>query len=216
MSTSTRTWRGSPATAHHAGPVPHNLLEDALGLLIGTFVVSLGLAILRAGAVVTGGTAGLSLLLSQALPVPFGLLFAAINLPFFLLAIRGKGWKFSIYSAVAITLVSTMSGLHTLFVPLAGIAPVYAAAAGNVLCGVGLIALFRHTASLGGFNIVALVVQDRFGTRAGYVLMVLDSAVIVSSLLVAAPLTVVVSAAGSVLLNLILAINHRPGRYTGS
>ncbi|WP_454853756.1 YitT family protein [Promicromonospora soli] len=210
------TWRGSRPTAHDAGPVPHNLLEDALGLLVGTFVVSLGLAVLRAGALVTGGTAGLSLLLSQVLPVPFGLLFAAINLPFFLFAVPGKGWKFSIYSAVAITLVSTMSGLHTLFLPLTSIAPVYAAAAGNVLCGVGLIALFRHTASLGGFNIVALVVQDRFGTRAGYVLMVLDSAVVVSSLLVAAPLTVVVSAAGSVLLNLILAINHRPGRYTGS
>ncbi|MCF4121347.1 YitT family protein [Antribacter sp. KLBMP9083] len=213
---STRTWRGSRTTARDAGPVPHSLLEDVLGLLVGTFVVSLGLVILRAGSLVTGGTAGLSLLLSQAFPVPFGLVFATVNLPFFLLAVRGKGWKFSIYSAVAIALVSAMSSLHTLFVPLTVISPLYAAAAGNILCGVGLIALFRHTASLGGFNIVALVMQDRFGTRAGYVLMVLDSAVIASSLLLAAPLTVVVSAAGAVLLNLILAINHRPGRYTGS
>lgn len=213
---STSAWRGSRTTAHDTGPVPHSRLEDVLALLIGTFVVSLGLVILRAGELVTGGTAGLSLLLSQAFPVPFGLVFAAVNLPFFLFAVRGKGWKFSIYSAVAIALVSAMSSLHTLFVPLTVIAPMYAAVAGNLLCGVGLIALFRHTASLGGFNIVALVVQDRFGTRAGYVLMVLDSAVIVSSLLVATPLTVAVSAAGAMLLNLILAINHRPGRYTGS
>jgi uncharacterized membrane-anchored protein YitT (DUF2179 family) len=207
--------RSRPA-ARTADPVPHSFLEDVLGLLIGTFVVSLGLFLLRTGAVVTGGTAGFSLLLSQVVPVPFGVLFAGVNLPFFLLAMRGKGWRFTVYSAVAIALVSVLSTLQASFVPLAAIQPAYVAMAGNILCGVGLLILFRHNSSLGGFNIVALIAQERFGLRAGYVLMVLDSLVIVSSFLVITPLIVLISAGGAVLLNLILAMNHRPGRYTGS
>jgi uncharacterized membrane-anchored protein YitT (DUF2179 family) len=189
--------------------------EDILGLLVGVTVVSFGLFILKAGSAVTGGTAGLSLLVSYLAPVPFPVLFIAINLPFFLLAIRGKGWVFTLRSGGAIVLVSVLSGVHPLFLPVAHLDPFYAAVVGNVLCGVGILILFRHRASLGGFNIVALILQDRFGLRAGYVLMAVDTVVVLVSLVAVPPLNVLVSALGAVLLNLILALNHRPGRYLG-
>jgi uncharacterized membrane-anchored protein YitT (DUF2179 family) len=102
-----------------------------------------------------------------------------------------------------------------LFLPVAHLDPFYAAVVGNVLCGVGILILFRHRASLGGFNIVALILQDRFGLRAGYVLMAVDTVVVLVSLVAVPPLNVLVSALGAVLLNLILALNHRPGRYLG-
>jgi uncharacterized membrane-anchored protein YitT (DUF2179 family) len=191
------------------------VVEDILGLLVGVTVVSFGLFILKAGSAVTGGTAGLSLLVSYLAPVPFPVLFIAINLPFFLLAIRGKGWVFTLRSGGAIVLVSVLSGVHPLFLPVAHLDPFYAAVVGNVLCGVGILILFRHRASLGGFNIVALILQDRFGLRAGYVLMVVDTVVVLVSLVAVPPLNVLVSALGAVLLNLILALNHRPGRYLG-
>lgn len=76
-----------------------------------------------------------------------------------------------------------------------------------------MLILFRHNSSLGGFNIAALILQERFGLRAGYVLMCLDAAVVLASMLVVTPLTAIVSAFGAGLLNLILALNHRPGRY---
>ncbi len=191
------------------------MVEDILGLLVGVTVVSFGLFILKAGSAVTGGTAGLSLLVSYLAPVPFPVLFIAINLPFFLLAIRGKGWVFTLRSGGAIVLVSVLSGVHPLFLPVAHLDPFYAAVVGNVLCGVGILILFRHRASLGGFNIVALILQDRFGLRAGYVLMAVDTVVVLVSLVAVPPLNVLVSALGAVLLNLILALNHRPGRYLG-
>ncbi|MBF4567565.1 YitT family protein [Plantibacter sp. VKM Ac-2880] len=196
-------------------PVRHGVVEDILGLLVGVTVVSFGLFILKAGSAVTGGTAGLSLLVSYLAPVPFPVLFIAINLPFFLLAIRGKGWVFTLRSGGAIVLVSVLSGVHPLFLPVAHLDPFYAAVVGNVLCGVGILILFRHRASLGGFNIVALILQDRFGLRAGYVLMAVDTVVVLVSLVAVPPLNVLVSALGAVLLNLILALNHRPGRYLG-
>ena len=76
--------------------------------------------------------------------------------------------------------------------------------------------LFRHKSSLGGFNILALIMQERFGIRAGYVQMSLDIIIVAASLTVVSPTAVLLSATGAVILNLVLAINHRPGRYTGA
>jgi uncharacterized membrane-anchored protein YitT (DUF2179 family) len=87
--------------------------------------------------------------------------------------------------------------------------------AGNLLAGTGLLILFRHGASLGGFNVFALLTQEKLGWRAGYVQMILDVAVVLSSFLVVAPDVVALSALGAVVLNIVLAFNHRPGRYMG-
>lgn len=45
--------------------------------------------------------------------------------------------------------------------------------------------------------------------------MVLDVAIVLASLILVTPLMVLLSAAGATLLNLIIALNHRPGRYLG-
>nr|WP_106213942.1 YitT family protein [Glaciihabitans tibetensis] len=187
-----------------------------MGILTGTLVVSLGLFLLKSTAAVTGGTAGLALLVSYAAPVPFGVLFFAINLPFFVLALWKKGLNFTLRTVVAVALVSLLSEVHPNALQLSELNPVYAVITGNALAGVGLLILFRHKASLGGFNILALIIQDRFGWRAGYTQMALDVVIILAAFAVAPPLTVAMSAAGAVLLNLILALNHRPGRYVGA
>ncbi|TGO04174.1 YitT family protein [Serinibacter arcticus] len=198
----------------------HSVVEDVFGILTGAFIASLGLNLLQAVDAVTGGTAGLALLLSYALPIPFGVLFFAVNIPFFLLALRAKGWGFTARSATAVALAAVLASLH----PFAGLAdtiglalhPVYAILTGNLLAGVGLLMLFRHRASLGGFNILALTLQERLGWSAGYVQMGLDVAVVLLALTVVAPQTVLLSAAGAVVLSLVLVLNHKPGRYLGT
>ncbi|MEG3613680.1 YitT family protein [Isoptericola haloaureus] len=195
--------------------VKHTPFEDALGILTGTFVVSLGLFLLESVSAVTGGTAGLSLLVSYVAPLPFAVLFAAVNLPFFLLAITKKGWSFTLRTGAAIALVSGFSVLHPAVFGTVDLPPLYGVLAGNALAGVGLLILFRHRSSLGGFNIVALIAQERLGWRAGYVQMALDTTVVLAAFAVVPATTVLLSALGAVLLNLVLAMNHRPGRYTG-
>ena len=193
----------------------HSVAEDVLGMLTGTFTASFGLYLLNASEAVTGGTAGLSLLLGFASGWPFWVLFAVINLPFALLAVWKRGWDFTLRTLVAIVLVSGFSVVHEALLDIAALDPVYGTLAGNLLAGIGLLIVFRHGGSLGGFNIIALVVQDATGFRAGWTLMVFDLLVVVAALLVVPWPNVVMSAAGAVLLNLVLALNHRPGRYIG-
>ncbi|MFT4214700.1 MAG: YitT family protein [Microbacterium sp.] len=193
----------------------HSIAEDVLGLATGTFLVSLGLHLLHAANAVTGGTAGLSLLLGYATGWPFWAPFALINVPFALLAVWRRGWDFTIRTIISIAAVSAWALAHDALFPIGAIQPLYGTLAGNLLSGVGVLILFRHRSSVGGVNIIGLEVQDRTGLRAGWTMMIFDVVTVVSALWVVPWQNVVMSAVGAVLLNLVLALNHRPGRYLG-
>lgn len=81
--------------------------------------------------------------------------------------------------------------------------------------GLGLLMLFRHRASLGGVNILALFLQERFGLRAGKVQMAIDAAIVLAALFIVPADKVLLSVLGALALNMVLAINHRAGRYRG-
>lgn len=194
---------------------PHSPPEDVLGLLAGVFTVSLGIYLIQTCGAVTGGTAGLSLLLSYATPLDFGWLFVLINLPAFVVAAWKKGVVFTAKSLLCVTAVSFATRLHADMLGLDSLDRTYGVVAGNLLAGTGLLILFRHGASLGGFNVFALLTQEKLGWRAGYVQMALDVCVVLASFLVVEPGVVALSALGAVVLNIVLAFNHRPGRYMG-
>jgi uncharacterized membrane-anchored protein YitT (DUF2179 family) len=196
-------------------PTRHSPLENVFGLLTGVFVASLGIYLIQACGAVTGGTAGLSLLLSYATPLSFGVLFLLVNLPAFAVAAWQKGAGFTVRSLLCVAGVSLATKWQADVLALDGLDKTYGVVAGNLLAGTGLLILFRHGASLGGFNVFALLLQERVGLRAGYVQMALDVAVVVGSALVVRPGLVALSALGAVVVNLVIALNHRPGRYLG-
>lgn len=194
-------------------PIPHSLVEDALALLVGTLLVSFGVILLRDVGALTGGTAGLAFLIHYTTGLPFGLVFFAINVPFYYLAIRRMGWSFTVKTFCAVTLVSVFSGLQPLVMHIEQLQPFYAAGFGGVLIGLGMVVLFRHRASLGGVNILALYLQDGYGIRAGKFQMVVDLGILVASLFVVSLPMMLASILGAFVLNLIIAMNHRPNRY---
>jgi uncharacterized membrane-anchored protein YitT (DUF2179 family) len=194
-------------------PIKHRWFEDALAILIGTSLVSFSVVLLKQAGLITGGTAGLSLFLHYKLDIPFGVAFFAINLPFYYLAIRRMGWVFTLKTFLSVALVSLFSSLHTQFIHISELNPLYAALLGSFLFGVGFIVLFRHKSSLGGFNILALFLQDRFGIKAGWLLMAMDVTIILISLSVVTIPQLCYSIICGLILNLIIALNHRSDRY---
>ena len=72
-------------------PLPHTSAEDVYALSLGCILVVLGLSFLRAAGLATGGIAGIALLVSYAVPLPVGVLFMLLNLPFFVFAQRAMG-----------------------------------------------------------------------------------------------------------------------------
>lgn len=193
----------------------HTAVEDVVAVATGAFLVSFGVYLLETAGAVTGGAPGLALLVGQVLPLPFAAVYALVSVPFLLLAAVRLGPAFTARSVVAVAAVAGFSLVHPAALDVAFLSPVYGTLVGNLAVGVGLLVLFRHRTSLGGFGVLALLAQERFGWRAGWVQLSLDGAVVLAAAGVAPLRTVLVSAVGAVLLNLVIALNHRPGRYLG-
>jgi uncharacterized membrane-anchored protein YitT (DUF2179 family) len=193
----------------------HPLWEDALALLMGTAMVALGIALYAHAGLLTGGTVGVAFLLKYLLGWSFGWSFFLINLPFYALAIWQMGWQFTLRTFCAVGLVSLLAELTPQWIAFAQLNVLYAALFGGFAMGLGLLMLFRHRASLGGVNILALFLQERFGLRAGKVQMGIDVAIVLAAVFIVPLDKVALSIIGAVALNLVLAINHRAGRYMG-
>lgn len=191
----------------------HSIFEDIQGVVAGSMLAALGVTMLAAAHLLIGGTAGLGFLLRYSVDVSFGTAFFLLNLPFYWLAYKRLGLVFTVKTFAAVALTSVLTGILPKLITFASIEPITAALFGGLLIGCGMLVLFRHRASLGGFGILALYLQDRFGWRAGFVQLGLDCVVLFLSFFVASPFVIACSIVAAVTLNLTLAINHRTDRY---
>ncbi|MBR2657623.1 YitT family protein [Yoonia sp.] len=193
----------------------HSKIEDAQAFVLGTALCALGVTMLTHLGLITGQTAGLAVLLSYATGLSFGLVFFAINLPFYWLAWVRMGPRFTIKSFLCVALVSVMAETFPQLIVFDYLDPLLGAVLVGAVTGLGLIVLFRHGASLGGIGVLALFLQDRTGFRAGYTQLIFDLCLFAAAFAIIAPGLVLYSLAGAVVANLIIATNHRPDRYTG-
>ena len=191
----------------------HTPLEDLQAVLTGTLFISLAVMLFNHAGLLTGGTAGLAFLLHYATGISFGKLFFLINLPFYWLAWHRMGREFTLKTFASVACLSVLTEFQPLVLRIETLHPLYAAVIGGLLMGAGFLMLFRHHASLGGVGIVALVLQRDKGWRAGHVQLAIDCAIVGAALFVVAPARIGYSLIGSLVLNMTLAVNHRPGRY---
>jgi uncharacterized membrane-anchored protein YitT (DUF2179 family) len=196
-------------------PVPHAPHEDAIALASGTCIVALGVTLHGNAQILTGGTAGMAFLMQYGAGVPWWLGFFLINIPFYALAILRLGWKLTIRTVVAVCILSALARAFPDWLGLSGLNPVFSAVMGGLLIGVGLLILFRHRFSLGGVNLLALYAQERLGLNAGWVSLAVDGVIVLIALAILPLPQVGLSLLAAVVLNVVLATNHRPERYVG-
>ena len=194
-------------------PKTHSLLEDAQGLAFGTTMAAFGIVILTHLGLITGQTAGLAVLISYATGWSFGAVFFAINIPFYILGYRRMGLAFTIKTFAAVALLSLLSAFIGGWVSFATLNPIFGAILFGFISGAALLAIFRHGASLGGIGILALILQDRTGFRAGQTQLIFDAILFLVALTMLPLTTVAISFLGAVVVNVTIAINHRRDRY---
>lgn len=191
----------------------HRPYEDVQALITGTLFVALGIVMFGHTGLLTGGTAGIAFLIHYATGWNFGLVFFLVNLPFYGLAWQRMGKAFTLKTFAAVGLLSTFVNLLPKLVSFQALSPPFTAVMGGLLMGAGMLMLFRHRASLGGFNVLVLYLQERFGWRAGRIQMGFDCAIVLGSFALVDWQHVALSVLGAVMLNQTLATNHRAGRY---
>lgn len=194
-------------------PISHSKIEDIIALLIGTFLLSFAISIIQQGGIMTGGTAGLALLLHYVFNSPFGLLFFGINIPFFYLAYQKMGLQVVLKTVAAIGLVSIFAEINPHFIDLQNVNPVYASIIANIILGMSFLILFRHKSSMGGINLLALFLHEKYNISVGKFQMFVDISILIASAFYVDFNLLLISIMGVVILNMIIAMNHRKDRY---
>lgn len=199
------------------GIAGHRLFDDLQAMVTGSLLAALGIVLFNQAGLLAGGTVGLALLLNYATGLDMSLAMLATNVPFYALACLWMGREFTFKTLAAVALTALFVHLLPRGIEFAHLSPPLAALLGGLLAGIGMLVLFRHGGSLGGLNVLVLYLQEKLGWRAGKVQMLLDALILLGGGLFMADIS---RAASSILavvvLNLVLVLNHRPGRYSGA
>jgi uncharacterized membrane-anchored protein YitT (DUF2179 family) len=136
--------------------------------------------------IITGGTAGLSLLLHYITGYSVAILLIAVNIPLLIIGIKYLGKMFAIRTIITIILTSLFIDL---FAKVLQINPfiidtILASIFGGITIGIGLALVMKGNSSAGGSTIVARIVASKTEIKPGVVILVIDSFIIFSALLV--------------------------------
>ncbi|SLN42589.1 hypothetical protein AQS8620_01705 [Aquimixticola soesokkakensis] len=207
----------TPTTGAPPAPATrHSQIEDAQGLAFGIFMCAFALVPLRDLGLITGQTAGLAVLLSYLTPLSFGALFFVVNLPFYWLGWKRMGLRFVVKTFACVAGLSLCSEIFPAYISFSQINPIFGAVLFGFCSGAGLLAIFRHGGSLGGVGILALYLQEATGFKAGWTQLLFDAVLFgIAALLLPLP-QVAYSLLGAMIVNLVIAINHRRDHYVAT
>lgn len=197
------------------GPAPHGFMEDVLALVVGSLLIALGLAILSAAGLVTGGMAGLALLVGHYLPLPPGLIFAVLNVPFLVLALRAMGSLFMLRTVVGSAAIALLSVVLRQALDLHVLLPGFAAVIAGSLLGMGTLAFVRHGTGVGGVGVATVWLGRTRGWNIGRTQFLIDLVILGASSFILSPINLAWSAFSAASMAVITGLWLRPERYTG-
>jgi len=194
----------------------HTALEDVHALLIGSSFIAVGLTLLKAAGLVTGGMAGVALIISYLSGGwPVGVVFFVLNLPFYVLAQRTLGWTFTLKTLATNLLLAVLTWAMPHWLKVERVDPIFSAVFGGTIIGMGILALARHRSSVGGIGVLALYLHERRGISAGKVQMAADCLIVAAAFFAIPFDKLLLSIASAVALSAVIIANHKPGRYAG-
>ena len=141
----------------------YRYVRDLMQIVLGCCLFALGFDLfLQPNHMNVGGVSGIGQLLAHL--TGFGsvaLWSVLINVPLFLISIRGVGKSFFFGSLVGMLLMNAAIELFTV-IPAPETEPLLAALYGGLLCGAGCGLIFLSGASSGGVDILARLLRPRF------------------------------------------------------
>ncbi len=193
-------------------PVKHSIFEDVFALSSAAVFVAFGIFLFNSQGILTGGTAGIALVLSHLCPLNFGAIFFLINVPFYYLAWRQMGIRFAINTFISVSVVSLMAEYMGQVIVINVPYPLFSGVFGGLLIGMGMLIMFRHQSSLGGSGILAFYLQNKYNIRAGKFQLVVDCLILSTSYFWQILSFVNLYYARSIA-EFGDCVNHKPGRY---
>jgi len=156
-------------------------------IISGSFVLALAVVgFFLPNQMVTGGTAGLALLLHYITPLTIGSLIALINLPLLVLGSRYLGKMFAIRTVITIVLISLFIDFLAQIIKLEPfiLDTILSSIFGGIFIGLGLALVIKGNSSAGGSTIIAKIISSKTEIKPAQVILVIDTIIILSALFI--------------------------------
>ncbi|WP_055071648.1 YitT family protein [Clostridium massiliamazoniense] len=137
---------------------------DALTIILGCFIASLGVNLFLVHAkLLSGGATGIGLIFEYKFGINSGIIVLLINLPLFILSYLKLNKKFTIYSIIGSLSLSLFLVVTAKFKHLISLNdPLLYCIYGGVLCGIGYGLVFSRSGSTGGTDIIAMAIKKKY------------------------------------------------------
>lgn len=137
---------------------------DALAIIVGCFIASLGVNLFLVHAkLLSGGATGIGLIFEYKFGINSGIVVLLINLPLFILSYLKLNKKFTIYSIIGSLSLSLFLVVTAKFKHLISLNdPLLYCIYGGVLCGIGYGLVFSRSGSTGGTDIIAMAIKKKY------------------------------------------------------
>ena len=138
-----------------------------LAVVLGAFITAYGLeAVLIPNAVSDGGVTGLSIVGSELVGIPLGVLIAILNVPFVFLGYKQIGRSFAIYSVLGIASLAVGTAVMHEISPIIEGDTLLITVVGGIIIGFGMGLALRNGGALDGIDMLAVLLSRKlpFGT----------------------------------------------------
>jgi len=142
-----------------------------LFLIVGAVFVAIALeSLLIPNQIIDGGIIGLSIIMSEITPISLAVFIVLLNSPFLYVGYKQIGKTFAYTTLLAVGFLALFVSQHHLFPTLTDdrfLATIF----GGIILGAGVGLIIRHGGSLDGTEIVAILINKRFGFSVGEIVM---------------------------------------------
>ncbi|MCD6277738.1 YitT family protein [candidate division WOR-3 bacterium] len=155
--------------------------KNIIFIVFGSLLTSIGYDLFLVPHKITpGGVGGIAIVLYNLFKFPFGLCYALLNIPIFILGMKNLGFKFGMKTILSIILIFLFSDFihYVLKPPILTHDLLLSSLYGALLLGAGIGFVFRGGGSTGGTDILGRIMNKYTGLSTGVSILIVDSIVI--------------------------------------
>ncbi|MGE7824455.1 YitT family protein [Paenibacillus sp. NPDC093718] len=165
-------------------------LQTIIPIIVGSAIYAFGLLyFIIPNELMEGGVTGITVLLNYAFNISPSISTLALNIPLFLVGMKILGKRQSIYTGLGIASLTLFLWLFEALIDRGYVMPfhteqdyILAALYAGVTLGAGLGIVFRFGGTTGGSDIIARIINRKFGFSMGQIILSLDILIIGLSL----------------------------------
>lgn len=156
--------------------IPWNILKQCLGIVIGAIIVAVSInTFILANHIADGGVTGIAIIFYYLFNLEVGVTVFVLNIPLFILGYKAVGKQLFFLTFLGVGVFSTALRITEGMALITD--PLLAAVFGGLITGIGMGIIFRFRGSMGGTDILAIVLNRKTPFSVGQIILALDTVV---------------------------------------